>query len=144
MNITTKILKIAGFILITLFSALLCRAQQYALTQSVPDTVSLQDVVANTTGGVVADWHHLKHEIQSGRLQLDDFYNMIGLGEQGSAMVVLGGRRYSAGNRQYFIQRFDRGPYSGFLVHDRIGSLYLGSWYGFNMPILARAGGNQR
>ena len=29
-------------------------------------------------------------------------------------------------------------PYSGFSIHDQIGGLYLGSWYGITMNVLAK------
>jgi len=79
----------------------------------------------------LADWSQIKDDIKDDGSQ---FCNETGLKNNENAMVSWNGQRFWTGTkRQFFITRFDDGPESGYLVHDRKGKLYLGSWYDLNM-----------
>lgn len=84
----------------------------------------------------LADWSNIKSMIGNDNVKLAEFYNRIGLEDEAAAWVLKDGNRYNSGNRHYFIQRFSNGKPVGFLAHDQIGTLYLGSWYGMSISIL--------
>lgn len=111
----------------------------YRLTTPVPEASDLLAAVRSQfgAGATIADWNEIKATFGS---NLNAFYQMIGLENSLEAMVTAGGARYIGGSRQYYLQRFDAGPYSGFGIHDQIGALYLGSWFGFTLPVLAKVG----
>ena len=52
-------------------------------------------------------------------------------------MLTRDGNYFYSGNRQYFVRYSTDGVGSNWLIHDQIGDLYLGSWYGLNYNILA-------
>ncbi len=81
----------------------------------------------------IADWADLKNQYGN---QLPSALAQMGLGDQQAAWVVNSGQQFYSGNRHYFIQRFDSGKPSSFLAHDQVGSIYLGSWYNINIPVL--------
>ncbi len=89
-------------------------------------------------GASLVDWNDLKVKIGDDTTKLAEFYRQIGLKNEGAAWVCVGGEQFYSENRHYFIERFDEGKPLGFLAHDQMGSLYLGSWYGININILAR------
>ena len=83
----------------------------------------------------LADWNQIKDYIKDDGSQ---FCNETGLKNNENAMVLWNGQRFWTGTkRQFFITRFDGGPDGGYLVHDRKGKLYLGSWYDLNMKCVA-------
>ncbi|GAB5521886.1 MAG: hypothetical protein RhofKO_41370 [Rhodothermales bacterium] len=102
--------------------------------------LAIQQCGADAT---LADWNTIKERVGSSQDSLTAFYDAISLvdsGDDGVALVQRGGSRYFSGNRHYYIQRFDNGPYPSFEVHDQVGTLYLGSWYDLTFPILAETG----
>ena len=103
------------------------------------ETQYLADVVASYFGGdgKIADWSDIKSAVADDPSKLQEFYHTVGLQDWDAAICLRDGEYFYAGNRQYYLERFDAGPYPNFLVHDRVGSLYLGSWYGLNMNVLA-------
>ena len=116
----------------------------YALTALVQDTAIISNVVTTfEPTAIVADWNDLKSALNSGRLTLGDFYRQAGLLNRvvdsgWGVMLTRGGQRYWMTNEQYLIQRFDGGAPGSFLVHDQVGTLCLGSSYGFSGPVLAK------
>src|SRR5512133_2931431 len=58
--------------------------------------------------------------------------------EDQTFLLTREGEHFWSGDRHYYVHYSSDGlPYPSFLAHDQIGSLYLGSWYGLNMQILA-------
>ena len=97
------------------------------------DSISINKFGNNSR---LADWSDIKNYIDSTGSSMD-FINQIGLADEGTALVQINGQRYlNNGDRHYYLQRFDDGPYSGFLVHDQMDNLYIGSWYDLNMNVL--------
>ncbi|MDF7825709.1 hypothetical protein P4B35_16900 [Pontiellaceae bacterium B12227] len=103
------------------------------------ETQNLSQVVADQFGmaASVADWENIKSAIAHDPERLQQFYELVGLRDEDEAICARNGAYITGSNRQYYLQRFDSGPYGGFLVHDQIGSLYLGSWYGLDMNVIA-------
>ena len=103
------------------------------------ETQQLADVVASYFGGngKIADWRDIKAAVADDPSKLQSFYRTVGLQDWDAAICLRDGEYFYEGNRQYYLERFDAGPYPNFLVHDQVGSLYLGSWYGLNMNVLA-------
>jgi hypothetical protein len=101
------------------------------------ETENLPIVIKDLFGSnaFIADWNKIKAQYQN---NLSAFYMAIGLKDSSCALVSVGGQEFWSGTpRHYYIQRCDAGlPYPGFLAHDQIGSLYLGSWYGLKMNVL--------
>ena len=84
----------------------------------------------------IGDWSDLQ-----AISDIDDWITCMGLAEDQTFMLTRDGEYFYNGNRQYYVQYSSDGvPYPGFLVHDQIGDLYLGSWYGIEMNILAKNG----
>lgn len=84
----------------------------------------------------LADWEQIITEV--GR-DTKGFCEEIGLQNKAAAMVKLKGNRFwGKSSRQYFITRFDNGPDAGYLVHEKKGVLYLGSWYNIKMPCIVK------
>lgn len=55
-------------------------------------------------------------------------------------MLSRGGSRIHSGQRHYYVHYSSDGkPFPSFAVHDQVGDFYLGSWYGMNKKILAKA-----
>jgi PKD repeat protein len=82
----------------------------------------------------IADWTDLQaiEDIQS-------WISCIGIPENQTFMCTRNGDYFYGSSRQYYVHySSDGNPYPGFLVHDQLGDLYLGSWYGLNMNILAK------
>ncbi|MDR3667297.1 MAG: T9SS type A sorting domain-containing protein [Ignavibacteriaceae bacterium] len=113
--------------------------EKFRLTPDLhSETENLPLVIHNLFGNtsILANWDQIK--IKYGN-NLSSFYLAIGLKDSGCAIVQVSGQEfYNGSNRHFYIQRCDAGlPYPSFLAHDQIGSLYLGSWYGLNMNLLA-------
>ncbi len=84
-------------------------------------------------GSKVADWNSIKRQYDK---SLPDQLGQIGLGDKQAAWVTVEKREFWAGERHYFIQRFDNGKPSDFMAHDQVGNIYLGSWYDIDLPVL--------
>ena len=82
----------------------------------------------------IADWEFLKSAYGE---MLPAVMADLGLENEGSAWVSRGTEEFVSGNNHYFIQRFDSGKPASFLAHDQIDSIYLGSWYGLDIRVLA-------
>lgn len=82
----------------------------------------------------IADWEFLKSAYGE---MLPSVLADLGLENEGSAWVSCGGEEFVSGSLHYFIQRFDSGKPAGFLANDQIDSIYLGSWYGIDIRVLA-------
>jgi len=100
---------------------------------------SLSTSIFGESAGI-ADWSDIKdYIIESG--SITEFYYQIGLKNQETALVTFNDQQFfNGGDRHFYLQRFDDGPYSGFLVHDQIENLYLGSWFGLDMNFLINHG----
>jgi len=79
----------------------------------------------------IGDWNHLK-----AIANIDEWISCMELEEDVSFMLTRNGSYTYSGNRQYFVRYSTDGVGSGWLIHDQIGNLYLGSWYGLNYKIL--------
>lgn len=84
----------------------------------------------------LADWNFLKSAYGE---MLPAVLADLGLKNEGAAWVSLNGNEYISNNRHFFIQRFDSGKPASFAAHDQIGTIYLGSWYGIDIPVLAKS-----
>ena len=100
------------------------------------ETVNLNSAVSNELGSgfSIADWNDLK-SISN----IDAWISCMGLQKDQTFMVTKDGNYKIGGNRQYYVHYSPTGlPYAGFAVHDKIGNkLFLGSWSGLDMNILA-------
>ncbi len=104
-----------------------------------PETDDLNQKVKDEFGDefTIADWNDIKN-----MENLDDWVPCMGLQHDDTFMVTRDGNYIYSGNRQYYVHYSTDGvPNSGFLVHDKVGDFYLGSWYGLNMKILTKKGG---
>ncbi|MEM6648348.1 MAG: LamG-like jellyroll fold domain-containing protein, partial [Bacteroidota bacterium] len=113
--------------------------EPFCLTSTThAETEDLDAVVKQQCGAAaqLADWESIKQAVGTDPSALTAFFDAVGLEDGGVALVKRNDARFFSGSRHYYMQRFDSGPYSGFAVHDRIGRLYLGSWYGLTMPVL--------
>lgn len=106
-----------------------------ALSKSTGKQNSVQMIIEAEYGdkAVLADWEYLKKEIGE---QLPLALMSAGLQDGQAAWVSYRNNEYFMGNRHYFVQRFDSGAPKGFLAHDRVGNMYLGSWYDLDIPVL--------
>lgn len=104
------------------------------------ETIDFDALTKNLFGEATSlgDWSFIKSMIGGDNAKLGEFYSHIGLADEAAAWVVKDGNSFYSGYRHYFIQRFENGKPAGFLAHDQIGSLYLGSWYGLNLNILVQ------
>lgn len=113
----------------------------YAMTHGThSESQKLASVVRAYFGtqASLADWENLKTDLGGKPIRLQNLYATIGLIDQGTAICRRNGQSFwGTSNRQYYLQRFDNGPYKGFQVHDQVDTLYLGSWYGIDMNVLA-------
>ena len=98
------------------------------------------DLIASIQGELgnnyaITDWADLQ-----GIADIETWISCMGFEDDQTFMLTRNGNYfYNGGNRQYYVHYSSDGiPYSGFLVHDQIGSLYLGSWYGLTMNILSK------
>ncbi len=110
----------------------------YAITDNTySESVNLLESVRVDLGEeyTIADWTDLKN-IKN----IDEWVSCMNLQHDQTFMVKMNGNRFFNSTRQYLVQYSTDGiPYAGFLVHDQIDNkLFLGSWYGINMHILAR------
>lgn len=87
----------------------------------------------------VADWHDLKAVNN-----IEQWATSTGMNNNDLYMVTCGGEEFWAGDRHYFIQRFDHNVPGGWLVHDDLENNFicLGSWNNTPIPILAIWNGN--
>ncbi len=82
----------------------------------------------------IADWADLK-----AISNINDWISCIGLSEDQTFLLTKNGANFYNVNRHYYVHYSSDGiPYSGFSIHDQIGGLYLGSWYGITMNVLAK------
>lgn len=81
---------------------------------------------------VMADWNQVKSTYVT---DFGAFFAENGIKDGEARWVTLDGAEFD-GDRHYFIQRFDAGKPSDFGAIDSIGPIYLGSWYGIEMPSL--------
>ncbi len=82
----------------------------------------------------IADWNDLQ-----GITEIEGWIACMELPEDQTFMLTRDGEYYYGGIRQYLVHYSSDGiPYPNYLVHDQIGPLYLGSWYGLNQQILAK------
>jgi len=105
-------------------------------TNKYSETENLNQAVINEMGTSyqIADWNDLK-SINN----IQDWINCMGFSEDQTFMLKKNGNYFYSGNRQYYVHYSSDGiPYSGYLVHDQIGGLYLGSWFDLNMQILGK------
>lgn len=84
-------------------------------------------------GVTLADWNVLKEKYGG---KLPEVLEEMGLKNGQALWVCVGGEAQWFGGRYYFIQRFDDGPGSDFLAHDKVGNIYLGSWNGIHLRAL--------
>jgi len=83
----------------------------------------------------IADWADFK-TISN----INEWISCIGLLEDQTFMLTYNGAHFWSSNRHYYVHYSSDGlPYGGFMVHDQIGGLYLGSYYGITMNILAKS-----
>ncbi len=131
-----------SFALIFVLWHLALAADTFRLTPyKYSNTEDLNAAVKSLFGenATLADWNSIKNYVGSDLSLLQRFYQLIGLQDEQTALVCWNGERYWAGtDRHYFIQRFDNGAPWDFLIHDQIGSLYLGSWNNITMNVLAK------
>jgi len=90
------------------------------------------------TGASLADWTELKTWIEALPDGMAGFYAETGMPVGGICYLKRDGLRYWSTGRHYFIQQFNDGAPGGFAVHDSYLSLYLGSWGGLNIRVLAK------
>lgn len=89
-------------------------------------------------GASLADWANVKNWISGLPDGMTSFYAASGMLVAGICYLQWNGVRYASGGRHYFIQQFNSGAPGGFLVHDSYLSLYLGSWYGMVIQVMAQ------
>ena len=82
----------------------------------------------------IADWIDLQ-----AISDIEEWISCLGIPENQTFMLTRNGEYFYSGSRQYMVHYSSDGiPYPNYLVHDQIGPLYLGSWYGLNQQILAK------
>lgn len=106
----------------------------FALTSKSTGETAAMDAIKAEFGNSarMADWNELKSTYTT---DFGAFFAENGIKDQEARWVTLDGQEFN-GNRHYFIQRFDAGKPDSFGAHDSIGPIYLGSWYGIEMPSL--------
>ena len=107
-----------------------------ALSEFTCDENGVQKTIGAEFGqdAYIAGWEFLKSAYGE---MLPAVMADLGLENKGTAWVSSGGEEFVSGSLHYFIQRFDSGKPDDFLAHDQIGSIYLGSWYGIDIRVLA-------
>ncbi len=81
----------------------------------------------------IGDWTDLQ-----AIADIEAWITCLGIPENQTFMLTRNGEYFYYGNRQYMVHYSSDGiPYPNYLVHDQIGPLYLGSWYGLNQQVLA-------
>jgi hypothetical protein len=109
------------------------------LNQTVNVYPETGDLLANVhaeygDGFSLADWNDLV-----AIADIDAWIACMGLENQDLFWILNGGQHFWSGGRHYFVQYFPGGVTGSFTVHGQIGNkLFLGSWYGLQMPILAK------
>ncbi|WP_206082202.1 PKD domain-containing protein [Maribellus sediminis] len=102
-----------------------------------PETGNLIDSIQFEFGTnySIADWTDLEAIVN-----IEDWIACMGFPEDQTFMLTRNGENfYSTSSRQYYVHYSSDGvPYGSFSVHDQIGPLYLGSWYGIKMNVLAK------
>jgi hypothetical protein len=82
----------------------------------------------------IADWSDLK-----GISNINEWISCMGLSEDQTFLLTNNGEHFWSDNRHYYVHFSTDGlPYPGYLAHDQIGGLYLGSYYGLTMNVLAK------
>ena len=82
----------------------------------------------------IADWTDLK-----AISNINEWISCIGLSEDQTFLLTNSGAHFIDVNKHYYVHYSSDGiPYSGFLLHDQIGGLYLGAWYGITTNVLAK------
>jgi PKD repeat protein len=108
--------------------------EDFLLTNNTySETDDLEQAVQNEYGSDydVADWNDI-----DALTDITQWIDDMGLSEDESFMLKRNGAFIYSGNRQYFVRYSTDGVGSGWLIHDQIGDLYLGSWYGLNYKVL--------
>lgn len=107
-------------------------------TNFYTDNVDMDAICISEFGAdaSLADWTNVKIWIASLPDGMNSFYSESGMSVGGICYLKWNGVLYN-GSRHYFIQQFNSYP-SGFLVHDSYLTLYLGSWSGMNIQLLAQ------
>ena len=108
-----------------------------ALTSGTyPETIDMNGAIRQEFGGnaSVVDWNDLK-----AIPNIDAWISCVGLQNEQSFLVTRNGSPIFSGIRHYIAQYFASGQApANFLIHDQIGRrLFLGSWYGVKLNILA-------
>ncbi|HBE40416.1 MAG TPA: hypothetical protein DDW27_04300 [Bacteroidales bacterium] len=104
---------------------------------SYPETANLIEKIHSELGSnySIGDWNDLK-----AISNIIVWISCMGLKEDQQFMITSNGNHFWSGSRHYFVHYSPDGkPFSSFLVHEQIGNiLFLGSWYGLNLNILAK------
>jgi hypothetical protein len=111
--------------------------RDFAITADATFEGTILNIVNSEFGDKarLADWTELKNRYGA---ELPSYLNDIGLKNEQALWLVCNGQEMYTGNRHFFIQRFDNGKPAEFLAHDSIGPIYLGSWYGLQIPVLVK------
>ncbi|MCA0446607.1 MAG: T9SS type A sorting domain-containing protein [Bacteroidetes bacterium] len=102
------------------------------------DNVDMDAVCVSEFGvdSRLADWTAVKTWIGNLPDGMNSFYAETGMPVAGICYLKWNDVRYN-GSRHYFIQQFNSGAPGGFAVHDSYLSLYLGSWSGMVIQLMA-------
>lgn len=102
------------------------------------DNVDMDAVCVSEFGvdSRLADWTAVKNWIGNLPDGMNSFYAETGMPVAGICYLKWNDVRYN-GSRHYFIQQFNSGAPGGFAVHDSYLSLYLGSWSGMVIQLMA-------
>ena len=131
--------KFTLFLFFCIFLGLLSNAtecENLVLTSSTySETDNLIEAIQNEFGSnyTIADWNDLENISD-----INAWIICMGFPEDQSFMLTRDGNYFYSGNRQYFVRYSTDGVGSNWLIHDQIGDLYLGSWYGLDYNILAK------
>lgn len=127
------------FFLTFLFSIYLYATECDSLTLTIGTYSETEDLIAAIQAEfgddyTIGDWTDLEAVSD-----IDDWISCMNFSEDQTFMLTRNGEYFYNGNRQYYVHYSSDGiPYPNFLVHDQIGDLYLGSWYGLDYNILAK------
>lgn len=100
-----------------------------------PESSNIEDSLKNEISNYysLADWNDLKQH-----KNINKWIQCMGFKEDDTFLLSKGGNRFYSGNRHYYVHYSSDGkPFGSFLVHDQVGDLYLGSWYGITEKVLA-------
>merc|ERR1712187_27941 len=84
----------------------------------------------------VADWSALKVLGEQAATIIADGLAIPTTFNEKNYFVTKGGNKYYSSNRAFFFERHDGSPPSNWLIHDTLGDLTLGSWYGITGQVL--------